>query len=266
MRYTFRTCGRDDLQGAMVGDHLAKEWAGAEIAIVHDGQAYGQRNRRGSQTPAGRARHRGRVVRAGAAWPDGILRPRRDASRLAASTSFSMGAIAAEAGLIVRQAKARLPGLAFVVPDGVGGRGLRADRRRRRRGHPDDLLHGRGAAACGRRRGGGVPGCRHRPDRRRSSTPTRPSRRGRRRSSRRARRTRPPVAEALRQEQFDTVLGTIGFDAKGDVTGFEPVRLVRLDGRQVGAEGPDRIGGERRTWIGYARFSILIRARSIRRG
>ena len=26
----------------------------------------------------------------------------------------------------------------------------------------------------------------------------------------------------LRQEEFDTVLGTIGFDAKGDVTGFEP--------------------------------------------
>jgi branched-chain amino acid transport system substrate-binding protein len=30
------------------------------------------------------------------------------------------------------------------------------------------------------------------------------------------------VAAALRQGQFDTVLGTIGFDAKGDVTGYEP--------------------------------------------
>ena len=30
------------------------------------------------------------------------------------------------------------------------------------------------------------------------------------------------VAETLRQEQFDTVLGTTGFDDKGDVTGFDP--------------------------------------------
>jgi branched-chain amino acid transport system substrate-binding protein len=30
------------------------------------------------------------------------------------------------------------------------------------------------------------------------------------------------VAELLHQEQFDTVLGRIGFDDKGDVTGFEP--------------------------------------------
>ena len=42
LRNTFRTCGRDDLQGAMVADYLADEWAGAGIAIVHDGQAYGQ--------------------------------------------------------------------------------------------------------------------------------------------------------------------------------------------------------------------------------
>ena len=42
LRNTLRTCGRDDVQGAMVGNYLAKECSGAEIAIVHDGQAYGQ--------------------------------------------------------------------------------------------------------------------------------------------------------------------------------------------------------------------------------
>ena len=42
------------------------------------------------------------------------------------------------------------------------------------------------------------------------------------------------VAEMLRQEQFDTVLGTIGFDAKGDVTGFDPfVWYVWTDGEYV---------------------------------
>ena len=30
-----------------------------------------------------------------------------------------------------------------------------------------------------------------------------------------------PVAQTLRSHQFDTVLGTIGFDAKGDVTGYD---------------------------------------------
>ena len=30
-----------------------------------------------------------------------------------------------------------------------------------------------------------------------------------------------PVAQALRSNQFDTVLGKIGFDEKGDVTGYD---------------------------------------------
>ena len=30
------------------------------------------------------------------------------------------------------------------------------------------------------------------------------------------------VAEALRSHQFDTVVGHIGFDVKGDVTGHDP--------------------------------------------
>jgi branched-chain amino acid transport system substrate-binding protein len=30
------------------------------------------------------------------------------------------------------------------------------------------------------------------------------------------------VIEAMHNQQFDTVLGRIGFDAKGDVTGFDP--------------------------------------------
>ena len=42
LRYVFRTCGRDDLQGAMIGDHLVEDWPGADVAIVHDGTAYGQ--------------------------------------------------------------------------------------------------------------------------------------------------------------------------------------------------------------------------------
>ena len=38
----FRTCGRDDQQGGLVGDYIAKNFAGKSIAIVQDKTAYGQ--------------------------------------------------------------------------------------------------------------------------------------------------------------------------------------------------------------------------------
>lgn len=36
----FRTCGRDDQQGKVAGDYIADHFAGKKIAIVHDKQAY----------------------------------------------------------------------------------------------------------------------------------------------------------------------------------------------------------------------------------
>jgi branched-chain amino acid transport system substrate-binding protein len=42
LKSVFRFCGRDDLQGSMAGAYLAKHWVGKNIAILHDGQAYGQ--------------------------------------------------------------------------------------------------------------------------------------------------------------------------------------------------------------------------------
>ncbi|MFY9287759.1 MAG: branched-chain amino acid ABC transporter substrate-binding protein [Alphaproteobacteria bacterium] len=38
----FRTCGRDDQQGAVVAEHIAKQYPGKTVAIVHDKSAYGQ--------------------------------------------------------------------------------------------------------------------------------------------------------------------------------------------------------------------------------
>jgi branched-chain amino acid transport system substrate-binding protein len=38
----FRMVGRDDLQGRVAGDLLADRWSGKPIAILHDGQPYGQ--------------------------------------------------------------------------------------------------------------------------------------------------------------------------------------------------------------------------------
>ena len=39
---TFRDCGRDDQQGAVAGAFIAKEFAGRKVAILHDNTAYGK--------------------------------------------------------------------------------------------------------------------------------------------------------------------------------------------------------------------------------
>src|SRR5262249_27275154 len=41
-KLTFRTCGRDDQQGAFAGPWLAKHYKGKHVAIVHDKSPYGQ--------------------------------------------------------------------------------------------------------------------------------------------------------------------------------------------------------------------------------
>jgi len=39
---TFRTCGRDDQQGQVAGAHIAKEYRGKKVAVLHDNSAYGK--------------------------------------------------------------------------------------------------------------------------------------------------------------------------------------------------------------------------------
>lgn len=41
-RNVFRVCGRDDRQGVLAGDYLADAFGDGKIAIIHDGTAYGE--------------------------------------------------------------------------------------------------------------------------------------------------------------------------------------------------------------------------------
>jgi branched-chain amino acid transport system substrate-binding protein len=220
LRYAFRTCGRDDLQGAMVADHLAEEWAGADIAIVHDGQAYGQ-------GIAEEARRRLDELGIEPALFGPVQPGQTEFSDLVAtfeSRSIDVvfyGGYQAEAGLIVRQAKARLPELAFVVPDGVGSEDFALIAGDAAEGipmtyHMDAVRQPAAAAVVAEFRAAGT-------DPIGSELYAYAAVQAWAQAVEQAGTTdAAPVAEALRREQFDTVLGTIGFDAKGDVTGFDP--------------------------------------------
>jgi branched-chain amino acid transport system substrate-binding protein len=233
LRYTFRTCGRDDLQGAMIADRLAEDWPGADIAILHDGTAYGE-------GIAEEARRR---------LADLDAEPGLFAQVQPGQTEFSdliavlqaggidmvfYGGYAAEAGLIVRQAKARLPDLGFIVPDGVAGEDFWLIAGAAAEGIPmtsfmeaQKLLPAADVVEAFRSQGVDQPI--------NTELYTYAAVQAWAQAVAHAGTTDPTrVADVLRQEKFDTVLGRIGFDAKGDVTGFDPFAwFVWTDGKWV---------------------------------
>lgn len=232
LRYTFRTSGRDDLQGRMVADYLAEEWAGANIAVVHDGQAYGE-------GIAEETRRRLDELNIETALLKQVEPGQTEFSDLIAAFETSgidvvfYGGYQSEAGLIIRQAKARLPELGFVVPDGVASEDFWLIAGATAEGTPmtfymDAARQPPAADVVAAFKASGtdpigtelyayaaVQAWAQAAEHAGSTDAT-------------------MVADVLRQEQFDTVLGTIGFDAKGDVTGFDPFAwYVWTDGRYV---------------------------------
>ena len=101
---TFRVCGRDDEQGKVAGDYLAKKYKGEKIAILNDNSAYGK----GLADETQKALHAagGKEVLATAYTPG-----EKDYSSLvsrlkeAGVTVIYVGGYHTEAGLIIRQAK-----------------------------------------------------------------------------------------------------------------------------------------------------------------
>jgi branched-chain amino acid transport system substrate-binding protein len=233
LRYTFRTCGRDDLQGAMIGDRLAEDWPGADIAIVHDGTAYGQ-------GVAEEARRRLNEIGIDTSLFAQVQPGQTEFSELVTALQAGdidvvfYGGYAAEAGLIVRQAKARLPDLGFIVPDGVAGEDFWLIAGAAAEGIPmtsfmeaQKLLPAADVVEAFRSQGLDQPI--------NTELYTYAAVQAWAQAVRKAGTTdSAQLAEALRRQQFETVLGTIGFDANGDVTGFDPFTwYVWTDGRYV---------------------------------
>ena len=120
LRLTFRVMGRDDLQGAMIGDYLADAWADKHIAIVHDGQVYGE-----DLAEEVRRRLRERGVRE--SMFEAISQGQKEFLDLVGRLQdenidiLFFGGFPAEGGLLVRQARGQLPELQIIMPDAVAG-------------------------------------------------------------------------------------------------------------------------------------------------
>ena len=216
----FRLWGRDDQQGAMVGDYLAEHWADKEIAILDDGTVWGA-----GVANAVRRTLRERGVRVAV---DETLTPGEvDYSALVSKMQaggvdvFFLGGYPPETGLIFRQAHDRGYDVQLIASSAVAtadfpliaGPALEgslmiatADMRTRPEAaevvarfraqgyeplgntlyvYAAVQVWAQSVAAAG------------------SLDPD-------------------AVIGTMHSREFDTVLGKIGFDAKGDVTGFEP--------------------------------------------
>jgi branched-chain amino acid transport system substrate-binding protein len=216
----FRVCGRDDRQGAMVADYLVEHWADREIAILDDGTTWGK-------GVADGVRHRlqelGVRVAMDATFTPGEEEYSDLVSRMQAAgiDAFFPGGLHRETGLIFRQARDRGYDLRLVSSSssatgdfpmiagpGLEGTAMAAATDARDTPEAAEVVtqfHAQGYEPLGYTlfayaavqvwaqavEAAGSLGL-------------------------------DAVIEAMHSRRFDTVLGRIGFDAKGDVTGFEP--------------------------------------------
>ena len=215
----FRVIGRDDQQGTIAGDYLASNHSNSNIAIIHDGQAYGlglaeftkrQLNKRGvtevmfdSYTPDQKD-YKSLVNK--------LVNKKIDA--------LYIGGYLADIGIILRQAKKELPNLRLISGDslvdveflfiaGEAGEGsyftFGPDMRLKPEAgdvvaaiREQDAYEPEGYTLYSY---GAVQAWAQAVEQAGSLKPK-------------------AVIKALREGSFDTVLGKIGFDEKGDVTGI----------------------------------------------
>jgi branched-chain amino acid transport system substrate-binding protein len=219
-RNVFRVVGRDDRQGALAGDYLADQWGDRRIAIVHDGQAYGQglaeeTKRRLNERGVEEALYE--VVTPGDA----------DYSELVAKMQAAgidvlyFGGYAPEAGLILHQAHDLGDDLRLVGGDGLAsgdfwlltgdaGEGTLITF------FPDPRTNPAAAPVVERFRAEGVE------PKGQTLYAYAAVQVWAQAAEAAGRVDGGAVIEARRDRRFDTVLGSIGFDDKGDVTGIEP--------------------------------------------
>jgi branched-chain amino acid transport system substrate-binding protein len=238
----FRVCGRDDRQGTKVADYLADRWAGKKIAVLDDGTTWGAGVADGVRR---RLRERGVPVAVDETFAPGEADYSALVSKLQAAgvDVFFPGGLHRETGLIFRQAHDQgydlglvsssssatgdfpmiagpaVEGTVMAAAADMRGSPQAADVVARFRAQGYEPLGytlyvyaavqvwAQAAAAAGSLDLGAV-------------------------------------VAAMHSRQFDTVLGPIGFDEKGDVTGFEPWQwyVWQADGSYLPLEPQRRPG------------------------
>jgi branched-chain amino acid transport system substrate-binding protein len=242
----FRLYGRDDRQGRLAGDFLADRWRGGQIAILHDGSTYGEGLAREARK---QLRARGETEAIYDLYtPDaddyaGLL---ERLERVGIDVLY-IGGYGPDAGRILRTARARDDDLQL-----VGGDGLDMDEFWAVTGEL-----GEGTIFSGR------PNVRARPEAARLLSRFRERGLGTRDAGlgayaavqvwaeaveRAGTFKLEPVARALRRGRFNTVLGAVAFDAKGDLDGAAWQWKVWTDGDYVPLE---RLGAIRRYSTNY---------------
>jgi branched-chain amino acid transport system substrate-binding protein len=241
LRTVFRIVGRDTVQGTMAADYLAERWGDQDIAIVHDGQAYGAGLAEAAKrrlNELGVSESMFETIEPGKA-DYGDLIDRLQASGIDA---LFFGGYAAESALIVRQARSAGYDLQL-----VGSDNLNSDYFRRVAGEASEGV-----------RFPSYPDLRSQPT---AATLV---------AKFRAQGYEPegitlqnyvavrvwaeaveaagsleldPVVEALRTRKFDTLYGAIGFDANGDVTGYEPFVWYLWEGGRYRPVDPAELDG-----------------------
>jgi branched-chain amino acid transport system substrate-binding protein len=232
----FRVCGRDDRQGTKVADYLADHWSGKNVAILNDGTTFGT----GLADGARRRLHE-RGVRA--ALDEAYTPGQAEYSALAAKMQAAgidvmfVGGYHRETGLIFRQARDRgydlelIANSAMATADfpmitgpGLGGTLMVAAADMRTSPKAADVV------ARFRAEGYDPPGF--------TLYAYAAVQVWAQAVEAAGSLNVDAVTQALHGRQFDTVLGRIGFDNKGDVTGFEPWQwyVWQADGTYVPQE------------------------------
>ncbi len=247
----FRLKGRDDQQGKLAADLLAGRWPKGAIAVLHDGSVYGE-------DLAIQTRRQLRAAGVVEAIYDVYLPGASDYSALAARLQAAsievlyLGGYGPDAARILRALRARGDDLQLVGGDGLGmdefwtiagtdGAGTLFSTRPNPKGlaAADDLLARLRARAPGRSSGGlgwyaAVQVWAQAVER--AGTPELAA-----------------VVKMLRRGRFETVLGRVAFDQKGDLEGASWQWQIWMDGTHVPLAGPapdaripvqrDRAGG-----------------------
>jgi branched-chain amino acid transport system substrate-binding protein len=216
----FRVYGRDDRQGEMVADRLAEHWADKEIAILDDGTTWGTGV---ANSVRRRLRERGLRVAVNETFARGAAEYSELVSKMQAAgvDVFFVGGLHAETGLIFRQAHDRGYDLQLIAASASATEDFALIAGPELAGTPmiaiaDMRQSPRAAEVVARFRAQGYEPL------------------GTTLNAYAAVQVwaqavaaagsldLDAVIDAMHSRQFDTVLGRIGFDAKGDVTGFEP--------------------------------------------